>query len=267
MQGEAVPALGLGTWNMTDDECVRAVRSALDLGYRHIDTAQDYGNEREVGHAIATADVPREDVFLTTKLRRSNLRHDDVLESTRASLDRLGMDYVDLLLIHWPSFLVPIEETLGAMADLVDEGLVRHVGVSNFSPDRLENARENSRSPILTDQVQYHPYKDQGDLLDYCQREGIMLTAYSPLTHGGIVGDERLAEIGAHYDKTATQVALRWLTQQEMVAAIPKATSPEHQAVNIDIFDFELSDAEMDEIAQPSLVRTGLGWARGQLGF
>lgn len=266
VQGEEVPVLGLGTWNLTDDECVRAVRSALDLGYRHIDTAQDYDNEREVGHAIAASEVPREECFVTTKLWPTNYRYEDVVESTRASLDRLGMEYVDLLLMHWPHVLVPTEETLGAMADLVDEGLVRHVGVSNFSRSRLEEARELSREPLFTDQVQYHPHRDRSDLLEYCQREGIMLTAYSPLVHGGLIGDDRLAAIGERYGKTAAQVALRWLVQQEMVAAIPKATSREHLAANIDVFDFSLSDEEMAEISDPSRLRTVLGMARGRLG-
>lgn len=266
VRGEEVPALGLGTWNLTDDECVRAVRWALDLGYRHVDTAQDYGNEREVGHAIATSHVPREECFVTTKLWPSNYRYEDVVESTRASLDRLGMEYVDLLLMHWPSLRVPTEETLGAMADLVDEGSVRHVGVSNFSRSRLEEARELSREPILTDQVQYHPYRDRSGLLEYCRREGIMLTAYSPLVHGGLVGDERLAGIGARYEKTAAQVALRWLVQQEMVAAIPKASTHSHLAANLAVFDFSLTDEEMVEIADPSALRTGLCWVRGRLG-
>jgi diketogulonate reductase-like aldo/keto reductase len=267
VQGEEVPAIGLGTWNLTDDRCVRTVRRALELGYRHVDTAQDYGNEREVGHAIATSSVPREECFVTTKLWPSNYRYDDAIESTRRSLERLDTAYVDLLLMHWPHPLVPTEETLGAMADLVDEGLVRHVGVSNFSRPRLEEARELSREPILSDQVQYHPYRDRSDLLEYCRREGIMLTAYSPLVHGGVVGDDRLTEIGAKYEKTAAQVALRWLVQQEMVAAIPKASSREHLAANIDIFDFSLTDEEMERVPDPSRMRTGLGWVRGYVGL
>lgn len=265
VQGEEVPAIGLGTWNLTDDECVRAVRRALELGYRHVDTAQDYDNEREVGHAIATSDVPREECFVTTKLWPSNYRYEDVIESTRESLDRLGMEYVDLLLMHWPHPFVSTEETLGAMADLVDEELVRHVGVSNFSRSQLEEARELSREPILTDQVQYHPYRDRSDLLEYCRREGVMLTAYSPLVHGGLVGDDRLAAIGTRYGKTASQVALRWLVQQEMVAAIPKATSREHLAANLAVFDFSLTDEEMEEVAEPSRLQTVLGLARGRL--
>jgi 2,5-diketo-D-gluconate reductase B len=266
VQGEQVPALGLGTWNLTDGECVRTVRTALGLGYRHLDTAHDYGNEREIGHAVDVSDVPREECFVTTKLWPTNYRYDAVVESTRESLDRLGMEYVDLLLLHWPSLYVPIEETLGAMADLIDEGLVRRIGVSNFSRSRLEEARERSREPILTDQVQYHPYRDRSDLLEYCRREGVMLTAYSPLVHGGLVGDDRLAEIGARYGKTAAQVALRWVVQQEMVAAIPKASSREHLTANLAVFDFSLTDEEMAEVARPSMLRTGLGWARGRLG-
>ncbi|TYL38766.1 aldehyde oxidoreductase [Natronococcus pandeyae] len=244
-QGVDVPALGFGTARMTGDECRRAVETALSAGYRHVDTAQMYDNEDAVGDALEASDVPREDVFVVTKVNTSNLAYDDVLESTRASLDRLGVDAVDLLLIHAPRDHTPLEETLGAMNELQEEGAVDHIGVSNFSVEQLERARERSETPIVTNQVKYHPYHRQDDLLSYCVDEEILLTAYSPLAEGAVVGDERLEEIGDRYDKSAAQVALRWLVQQPSVAAIPKAASREHIEANADVFDFELSAAEM----------------------
>ncbi|MFC4437772.1 MULTISPECIES: aldo/keto reductase [Natrialbaceae] len=244
-QGVDVPSLGFGTARTTGDECRRAVAAALEAGYRHVDTAQLYDNEDAVGNALAESDVPREDVFVVTKVDTANLAHDDVLESTRASLERLGIDRVDLLLIHAPRDHTPLEETLGAMNELQDEGAVEHIGVSNFSVEQLEHAQERSETPILTNQVKYHPYHRQDDLLSYCVDEEILLTAYSPLAKGSVVGDDRLEEIGERYGKSAAQVALRWLLQQPFVAAIPKASSREHIEANADVFDFELSSDEM----------------------
>ncbi|QFU81425.1 aldo/keto reductase [Natronorubrum aibiense] len=243
-----VPALGLGTWPMRGDACTQAVTTALELGYRHVDTAQMYDNEDAVGRAIADSSVDRDDVFVTTKLLRENLRRDDALESFRRSLDRLEMEYVDLLLIHAPNPSVPIEETIRVMNRLQDEGSVRQIGVSNFSIEQVQEAMTASETPILTNQVLYHPYRDRSAMLEFCRDNELVLTAYSPLGEGSIATDETLAEIGATYDKTAAQVALRWLLQQETVSAIPKASSQEHLRENIDIFDFELTDAEMDHI-------------------
>lgn len=265
VQDAAIPVLGLGTWRMRGPECRQTVRTALDLGYRHIDTAQAYRNEREVGAAIRQSDVDREDLFLTTKLDWSNRDRASVHRSTRASLNKLGTDAVDLLLIHQPNLRTPLEETLGAMTDLREEGLVRHIGVSNFSVERLDRARRLADAPILTDQVQYHPFWDQRDLLEYCQVHDVVLTAYSPLAHGGALGDELLREVGTRYGKTPAQVALRWLVQQEGVATIPKSTSPEHLESNLAVFDFELSDREMRDIRRPSRARTAAHFVRGRL--
>jgi diketogulonate reductase-like aldo/keto reductase len=247
-----IPALGFGTARMTGDECRRAVTTALEAGYRHVDTAQMYDNEDAVGDALAASDVPREDVFVVTKVNTSNLAYDDVLESTRASLERLGLDAVDLLLIHAPRDHTPLEETLGAMNELQEEGAVAHIGVSNFSVDQLERAQALSASPVVTNQVKYHPYHRQDELLSYCVDEGIALTAYSPLAEGAVIGDDRLAEIGESYGKSEAQVALRWLIQQPFVAAIPKASSRDHIAANADVFDFELSDDEMRTVFELS---------------
>ena len=247
-QGVDVPALGLGTYQLRGQTCVDTVRTALELGYRHVDTAEFYDNQAAVGRGIAEADVDREDVFLTTKIWRSNLHREDALGSARESLDRLDLEYVDLLLIHWPDESVPVAETLGAMTDLREEGRVRNIGVSNFSVSQLREAVDVADAPILTNQVRYHPFTDQSDLLECCIDEDVLLTAYSPLAKGKVAGDETLAAIGDRYGKTAAQVALRWLVQQDNVAAIPKASGTQHLRENLTVFDFELTDEEMARV-------------------
>jgi diketogulonate reductase-like aldo/keto reductase len=267
VQDTSVPVLGLGTWQLTGPSCTETVATALDLGYRHVDTAQAYGNERQVGLGIEAADVDREDVFLVTKLDGSNRDTRSVRESTRESLHKLGTDYLDCLLIHWPNtpWMAPLAETLDAMNDLVDDGVVETIGVSNFSYDLLDEARQLSAAPILTDQVQYHPYWDQRQLLDYCRIHDVLLTAYSPLARGGVLDDPALLTIGNRYGKSPAQVALRWLVQQEGVAAIPKASSREHLESNMAVFDFELTDDEMSWIRSPSKGKTAAQFVRSQL--
>lgn len=250
--GARIPKLGLGTWQNTGRTCTETVRTALELGYRHVDTAQAYDNERAVGDGIATADVDREDVFLTTKVWRSNLRRRDVHSSVRESLDRLGVEYVDLLLIHWPHPRVPVEETLRATCELHEAGLVKHLGVSNFTRAQLREAIEVSDVPVVTDQVLYHPYKDQSDLRSFCVENDVALTAYSPLARGAVLSDDLLVRIGERYDKTAAQVALRWLIQQEGVVAVPKASSRDHLAENLAVFDFSLDEEEVARIDERS---------------
>jgi diketogulonate reductase-like aldo/keto reductase len=264
VSGVEIPSIGLGTWRLTGDACVDSVRTALDLGYRHLDTAQEYGNERQVGDALRASDVDREDVFVTTKLGNRNRTYDDVVRSVDESLAKLDMAYVDLLLIHWPNVTTPLRETLAAMNELVDEGKVRHLGVSNFGIDRLSRARELSEHGIATDQVQYNPYWSQTELLDYCRIHGIVLTAYSPLAHGGVLDDPVLESIGDAHGKSAAQVALRWLVQQPNVVTVPKATSREHLEANLDVFDFELTDGEMDRIYRPSKPRALAGFVRSR---
>ncbi|HET7325357.1 MAG TPA: aldo/keto reductase [Halococcus sp.] len=267
VQSTEIPAIGLGTWRMKGPTCRRSVATALELGYRHIDTAQAYGNEAQVGRAISQSGIDREELFLTTKLAGSNRDHDSVLDSTRESLEKLDTDYVDLLLIHQPNSTTALEETIGAMDTLVEEDVVKHIGVSNFGLERLHAAREHANAPILTNQVQYHPFWDQSTLLDYCQIHDLMLTAYSPLAHGGAVSDDLLRNIGARYDRTPAQVALRWLVQQENVSTIPKSTSPEHLEANLQVFDFELSRDEMRSISRPSISRTASSFLRARLPF
>ena len=246
-EGVDVPALGFGTWPMKGATCRTAVEHALETGYRHIDTAQMYNNEEAVGQAIADSEVPREDVFLVTKILRQNLAHDDVLNSVEESTRRLGTE-IDLLLIHAPSRSVPIEESIGAMNELQNRGIVDHIGVSNFSVTQMRQAISASRTPILTNQVEYHPFESQSEILEFCIENGIVLTAYSPLGQERVIGNEVLEGIAKQYGKTAAQVVLRWLIQQEMVAAIPKASNRAHIEENFNIFDFELGDEEMERI-------------------
>jgi len=254
--GAEIPALGVGTFQLSGAECERAVRTALELGYRHVDTAEYYDNERAVGTAIADAPVDRGDVFLTTKVWRSNLRRDDVRPAVEASLDRLDVDYVDLLLIHWPHPRVPVRETLDAMETLREEGLVRHLGVSNFTRSQLAEAIEVADAPIVTDQVLYHPFVDQGDLRSFCADAGVALTAYSPLARGAVLEDDTLERIGERHGRTAAQVALRWLVRQPGVVAIPRSSSRDHLAENLAVFDFDLTDDEARRIDE---LRGGFG--------
>jgi 2,5-diketo-D-gluconate reductase B len=246
IKDEKIPSLGLGTYRLTGQTCVRAVERAISIGYRHVDTAQMYDNEGEVGEGIRDSGIDRGEIFLTTKVWPSDFAHDRVIRKTRESLKKLSTDYVDLLLMHWPGEGVPLEETLGAMRELQEDGSVLHVGVSNFSASLVEEASEHAE--IFCNQVQYHPYRSQDDLLAQAREMDYLLTAYTPLSRGGVQGDATLQEIGEAHDKTPTQVALRWLIQQEKVSAIPKATSEEHLRENIDVFDFELTGEEMQAI-------------------
>jgi 2,5-diketo-D-gluconate reductase B len=246
IKGEKVPSLGLGTYRLSGEQCTRAVECALALGYRHIDTAQMYRNEGEVGRGIKASGVDREEIFLVTKVWPSDFSRDDIVRSTRESLRKLGTDHVDLLLMHWPSESVPLEETLGAMRELQEQGSVRYVGVSNFSPRLVEEATRHAE--VFCNQVEYHPYKVQDELLEQATETDYLLTAYRPIAKGDVLEDHTLREIGKAHGKTPVQVALRWLIQQEKVAASPKATSEEHLRGNLDVFDFDLSDEEMGRI-------------------
>lgn len=247
LDNERVPALGLGTWQLKGDAARTGVVHALDLGYRHIDTAQAYENEAEVGDGLRDADVDRDDVFLTTKIWTGNLRHHDLLRSADDSLRRLKVDYVDLLLLHWPSEEVEMAESLDALQEVQHAGKARHIGVSNYTPSLLREARRLAPG-LVCDQVEYHPFLDQSALLEVIREHGMFLTAYSPLARGGVMDDDTLKEIAETHGKSPAQVTLRWLLQQDHVAAIPKASSDKHRTANFDVFDFELSDEEMNRI-------------------
>lgn len=248
VRGVSVPALGLGTYTMKGGTCRTACRRAFEMGYRHVDTAQMYDNEEAVGAAIRECDVPREAFFVVTKLLRRNLAPEDVRTSFRASLDRLDTEYVDLLLIHAPSRSVPIPETIAAMNELQDRDLVDHIGVSNFSIDQCREARAASTSPILTNQVKYHPFHAQDEMRVFCAENDLMLTAYTPLARTRVSDADVLREIGERHGKTPAQVALRWLIQQPMVSTIPKSADPGHLRENFQVFDFTLTDEEMNRV-------------------
>lgn len=246
--GAAIPVIGLGTFRSSGDACRRAVKTALDIGYRHLDTARMYENEEEVGKGMRDSGVPREQIFLTTKLQVGRLDPRGVRESCDNSLRALTTDYVDLLLIHWPEETVPLADTLGAMASLKHEGKIRQLGVSNFTVEWLNKALAATDVPIFCNQIEYHPYIDQGPPMKVCHDNGIAIVAYSPLARGKVLEDERLVEIGRKHGKSPAQVALRWLVRQTDVIAIPKGTSEAHIRENIDSFDFELDDDDMRAI-------------------
>jgi 2,5-diketo-D-gluconate reductase B len=255
VQGAAIPALGFGTWQIEGDDAREAVRDALEIGYRHIDTAKAYGNEREVGAGMRESGVAREDIWLTTKVPHTEAAPAQVRAAAEGSLERLGTDYVDLLLLHWPSAEVPLEESIVALDLLRRDGKARHIGVSNFPAGHLQRALEVA--PLLCDQVEYHPFLDQAKLLQVAEEHDVLITAYSPLAHGKVPDDDTLREIGDAHGKTAGQVALRWLLDQPRVSPIPKASSHARRQENFEVFDFELSDEERKRIDDlPKDVRT-----------
>jgi 2,5-diketo-D-gluconate reductase B len=246
IQETSVPAIGLGTWQIMGDDCIEAVRDALALGYRHVDTARAYDNEREVGEGLRASGVARDDVFLTTKVWMDDAAPDRVRASCEGSLTDLGVDRVDLLLLHWPNDDVPIADTLEAMSVLCNEGLIGHFGVSNFPPALLREALEVM--PIFCDQVEFHPFLAQDELLEVAEADDVLVVAYSPLAHGRVPDDPTLREIGAAHGKSPGQVALRWLLDHPRTCALPKASSHERRAENLDVFDFALSDEERARI-------------------
>ena len=261
IQGSTVPKLGFGTWEILGRDCEEAVSDALAIGYRHIDTAQAYDNEAEVGKALAASDVPRNELFLTTKLWRDEFAADRVRPSAEGSLERLQVECLDLLLLHWPNDAVPLEETLDALAELREDGLINHYGVSNFPAGMLREALKVA--PIFADQVEFHPFLGQRKLVDLAVEQDFMVTAYSPLARGRVPEDETLRAIGEGYGKTAGQVALRWLLDKPNVATIPKASSHERRLENFEVFDFDFSDADRATIdALPKDERLlSPGWA------
>lgn len=245
-----MPSLGFGTYELNGATCRHAVEAALATGYRHIDTASMYGNEGEVGRALRSSSVPRNEVFVTTKVWFDRLHRRGVLRSCERSLELLGSDYVDLLLVHWPNPEVPLEETLGAMDEVVASGKARAIGVSNFPPRMMREARKLAN--VVCDQVEYHPYLAQSDILGVARSLDIAVTAYCPLAQGEVVDDPTLREIGRRHDKSSAQVAIRWLVQQEMVAAIPRAGNPDHIQENFEVFDFSLTREERRAVANLS---------------
>ena len=262
-KGARIPAIGLGTWELRGRTCARLVEQALKLGYRHIDTAQIYENEREVGEGLRSSRVKREELFVTTKVWTTHFAPNDLERSTKESLTKLRIPEVDLLLLHWPNPQVPLSETVGALARVKRAGLARHIGVSNFTVALINEAVGACPEPLICDQVEYHPYLDQTRVKEACAQHGMALVAYSPVAKGRVKNDETLARIGETHGKTPAQVCLRWLVQQN-VAAIPRTSRIERLSENIDVFDFALSEPEMQQVsrlASPKGRLTDFGFA------
>lgn len=246
--GASIPALGFGTWALPDDRVQPLVEHALEVGYRHVDTAQMYQNERAVGAGIKASGLGRDEIFLTTKIWPDHFEADAFKRMADERLALLGVDAVDLLLLHWPSKTVPLAETIGALNAVREAGKTRHIGVSNFTTAMIDEACRLSAAPLVTDQVEYHPFLSQSKVLATLRKHDMALTAYCPLARGKVVDDPTLNEIGKAHGKSATQVALRWLVQQPGVIAIPRSSNEQRVEANLAIFDFELSDREMQTI-------------------
>lgn len=241
--------LGLGTWRMRGAACRSAVEQALALGYRHLDTAEMYGNEDAVGAAIAAAGVPRGALHVTTKVWWEHLSPDGIKRALAASLKALRLDYVDLYLIHWPAPGMDLPASLETLMAVREAGWVRHIGVSNFPTALLRRAVEEVRAPIVCDQVEYHVLLDQSAVLDYARAKGLFVTAYCPLAQGRLAEHPVLAEIGRKHGASPAQIALKWLLDQPGVAAIPKAARRESQSANLAAFEVTLDDADRAAIA------------------
>lgn len=246
-KGFRIPLVGLGTWALRGRDCARLVEQAIRIGYRHIDTAQMYDNEREVGEGVR-ASGKRSEVMVTTKVQPTLLAPHDLERSVKESLAKLRLEVIDLLLIHWPNPRVPLAETLGAMAKMKREGYAKQIGVSNFTVALLEEANKVTSEPLVCNQIECHPFLDQDKVIAACRIAGMAVVAYSPIARGGAKGDKLLERVGKAHGKTAAQTCLRWLTQQGIVV-IPRTSKVERLEENFALFDFELSDVEMKEIA------------------
>jgi 2,5-diketo-D-gluconate reductase B len=245
--GARIPLLGLGTWELRGRACSRVVEQALRLGYRHLDTAEIYDNEREVGEGLRASDLKRGDVFVTTKIWPSHFAPRELERAARDCLVRLRLSEVDLLLLHWPNPQIPLAETLGGLCKVKRDGLARHIGISNFTVALIDEAVRTSAEPLVCNQIECHPFLDQSKVIEACRRNGMAVVAYSPIARGAAKNDEVLARIGAVHGKTAAQVCLRYLVQQDLVV-IPRTSKRERLAENAAIFDFALGEAEMNEI-------------------
>jgi len=245
---EDLPNVGSGTHD-TDHDATRAcVTYALNAGYRHVDTAEMYETEAAVGDALAAADVDREDVFVATKVLPKNLGYDDVLERAEASAEKLGVDTIDLLYVHWPIRAYDPADTLAAFDDLHDRGLIRHVGLSNFTPGMLNDARDRLDAPVFAHEVECHPLFQQDALREYAREHDHYLVAYSPLAQGRVTEVPELVEIAEKHDATPAQVSLAWLLAEDHVAVIPKSTSETHIRENLAARDLSLDPEDVERI-------------------
>jgi 2,5-diketo-D-gluconate reductase B len=261
--GAAIPMLGLGTFQLNGSVGARVTEQALRLGYRHLDCALVYGNEKEVGEGLHASGVKREDVFITTKVPHTELAPPALERAVKQSLKNLRVSDVNLLLIHWPNPHIPLAETLGAMAKMKREGYTRHIGISNFTVALVDEAVKLSAEPIVTNQVEWHPYVDEAKVKVACDKHGIAVTAYCPVARGRAVGDEVITSIGKKHGKTAGQVSLRWLLQKGAIV-IPRTSKLERLSENMAIFDFTLAPQDMaaiDALSKPAGRLVNVGWA------
>jgi 2,5-diketo-D-gluconate reductase B len=249
-EGNMIPKIGLGTFRFDDSQAAEAVRTALELGYRHIDTAQMYDNEQGVGEGIRAVNVPREEIFVTTKVWHENLRRGDLLNSLKESLQRLRLDYVDMALIHWPSpdHEVPMKEYMSALYEAKKQGLTHHIGVSNFTEALMQEALSLPEGKeIETNQVEVHPWLANRELVDYCQQHNVPVTAYMPLAKARVMDEPVLKEVADKHQSNPAQVTLAWLLARDLIV-IPASTNPEHQKINFHARDLRLDEEDMKRI-------------------
>ncbi|MGM8870974.1 aldo/keto reductase [Psychrobacter sp. 2Y5] len=245
-----IPVLGLGTWQSTGDDCVEVVSQALQMGYEHIDTAQAYGNEKQVGQGIKQSGVARDKFFLTTKIFPDDMKFEPekLKASAQRSLKDLDTDYVDLLLLHWPDDRVPLSETIPALCELQKQGLTRHIGVSNFNIANIIEAKKHADVPIVVNQVEFHPFIKQNTLQTFLNNHHILLEAYSPLARGDVFDNEVIKQIADKHNVTPAQVSLAWILSDKDRVAIPKTSNPDHLQGNLDATELELSADELEQI-------------------
>jgi len=261
--GVEIPVVGLGVWQIAKDVCAELVARSLHIGYRHVDTAAMYRNEAEVGEGIRHSGVPRREIFVTTKVWKDDIAEGRLEQAVEEGLERLGLDHIDLLLIHWPNPAFPLAESLKALAEVKRRGIARAIGVSNFTAGLLEEAVAKCPEPLAVNQVEYHPFLSQSAVLQACRRLGVAMTAYSPLAQGQVMHDPTILEVAEAHQVSAAQVAVRWLVQQGVIA-IPKSSNVERAATNLDVFGFELTREDMARIsalARPDGRLINPGWS------
>lgn len=248
-----MPIMGLGTWGLEGEQCYRVVKCALQMGYRLIDTASMYGNEAEIGRAFRDSGLSRDDVFITTKVASKDQGYEETLAACQASLDHLGLSFVDLYMIHWPVVGKNID-TWKAMEELFSKGKCRAIGVSNFSIPLIEEIKRREMVLPAVNQIEFNPFVYEREMFNYCAENGIHIEAYSPLTRGICLQDKTLLGVAHAYGKSPAQILLRWALQKG-VTVIPKATSVKHLKENLDIFDFELYFGDMDKLDALSMAQ------------
>lgn len=245
-----IPVLGLGTWQSTGQDCIDVVSQGLKMGYEHIDTAQAYGNEKEVGQGIKQSGIARDKFFLTTKIFPDDMKFEPekLVAAAKHSLENLDTDYVDLLLLHWPDDRVPLSETIPALCELRKQGLTRNIGVSNFNIANIIEAKKYADMPIVVNQVEFHPFIKQHTLQTFLNNHHILLEAYSPLARGDVFDNEVIKEIADRHGITPAQVSLAWILSDKHRIAIPKTSNPDHLQGNLDAINVQLSADEIEKI-------------------